>query len=79
MHSNIKNVQHGNMRVQILPALQDNFMYLIIHETRKQALIVDPVEPKTVNKTSTLHTSSIFIVLKEELCIQGSLFFPEAP
>lgn len=48
MHSNIKNVNHGSMRVQVLPALQDNFMYLIIDENTKEAAIVDPVEPKKV-------------------------------
>lgn len=48
MHSKIKNVNHGSMRVQILSALQDNFMYLIIDENTKEATIVDPVEPKKV-------------------------------
>lgn len=48
MHSNIKNINHGSMRVQVLPALQDNFMYLIIDEKTKEAAIVDPVEPKKV-------------------------------
>lgn len=48
MHSNIKNVSHGSIRVQILPALQDNYMYLIIDEKTKEAAIVDPVEPKKV-------------------------------
>ncbi|XP_028406745.1 hydroxyacylglutathione hydrolase, mitochondrial-like [Dendronephthya gigantea] len=50
MHSSIKSVNHGSMRVQVLPALQDNFMYLIIDEKTKEAAIVDPVEPKTVLK-----------------------------
>jgi glyoxylase-like metal-dependent hydrolase (beta-lactamase superfamily II) len=48
MHSNIKTVNHGNMRVQILPALEDNFMYLIIDDKTKEAAIVDPVEPNKV-------------------------------
>jgi hydroxyacylglutathione hydrolase len=51
MHSNIKNVSHGSMRVQVLSALEDNFMYLIIDETTKEAAIVDPVEPKKVGNT----------------------------
>ncbi|CAB3982531.1 hydroxyacylglutathione hydrolase, mitochondrial isoform X1 [Paramuricea clavata] len=50
MHSNIKTVNHGSMRVQILPALEDNFMYLIIDDKTKEAAIVDPVEPKKVLK-----------------------------
>lgn len=36
------------MEVKILPALQDNYMYLIIDKATKEAAIVDPVEPKTV-------------------------------
>ena len=36
------------MRVQILPALEDNFMYLIIDDKTNEAAIVDPVEPKKV-------------------------------
>jgi hypothetical protein len=48
MHSNIKTVSHGSMRVQILPALEDNFMYLIIDDKTNEAAIVDPVEPKKV-------------------------------
>ncbi|KAK3765991.1 hypothetical protein RRG08_002234 [Elysia crispata] len=33
------------MRVKVLPALQDNYMYLIIDETSNQCAVVDPVEP----------------------------------
>ncbi|XP_054712648.1 hydroxyacylglutathione hydrolase, mitochondrial-like [Uloborus diversus] len=36
------------MKVKILPALDDNYMYLIIDEVTKNAAIVDPVEPKKV-------------------------------
>ncbi|XP_012255132.2 hydroxyacylglutathione hydrolase, mitochondrial isoform X2 [Athalia rosae] len=38
------------MKVQILPALQDNYMYLIIDEASKEAAIVDPVDPDAVFK-----------------------------
>ena len=55
MHSNIRNVNNGNMRIQVLPALQDNFMYLIIDENTKEAAIVDPVEPKTVYSMYTMY------------------------
>ncbi|XP_012137800.1 hydroxyacylglutathione hydrolase, mitochondrial isoform X6 [Megachile rotundata] len=37
-----------NMKVQILPALQDNYMYLIIDEASQEAAIVDPVDPDSV-------------------------------
>ncbi|XP_068243146.1 hydroxyacylglutathione hydrolase, mitochondrial isoform X2 [Palaemon carinicauda] len=36
------------MKVKILPALSDNYMYLLMDEKTKEAAIVDPVEPKTV-------------------------------
>ncbi|XP_046855123.1 hydroxyacylglutathione hydrolase, mitochondrial-like isoform X2 [Xenia sp. Carnegie-2017] len=51
MHSNIKIVnQKSNVRVEVLPALKDNYMYLIVDETSKDAAIVDPVEPRKVIK-----------------------------
>ncbi len=36
------------MRVRLLPALQDNYMYLLIDEETNEAAVVDPVEPKKV-------------------------------
>ena len=36
------------MRVRILPALSDNYMYLLVDNNTNQAAIVDPVEPDTV-------------------------------
>ena len=36
------------MRVRIIPALQDNYMYLLVDEESKKAAIVDPVEPNSV-------------------------------
>ncbi|KAK6630586.1 hypothetical protein RUM43_014571 [Polyplax serrata] len=36
------------MKVKILPALQDNYMYLIIDKNSNEAGIVDPVSPDTV-------------------------------
>ena len=38
--------QLKRMRVHIIPALQDNYMYLLVDETSKEAAIVDPVEPE---------------------------------
>lgn len=35
------------MRVRVLPALQDNYMYLVIDEETQKAMIVDPVNPTT--------------------------------
>ena len=36
------------MKVHILPALCDNYMYLVVDEDTREAAIVDPVEPKKV-------------------------------
>lgn len=49
-HSAIEHHQFKNMDVTILPALQDNYMYLIVDKATKEAAIVDPVEPSTVLK-----------------------------
>lgn len=48
-HSIQSVVRHDSkMRVRILPALSDNYMYLLIDESTKEAAIVDPVEPDAV-------------------------------
>lgn len=44
--------RHSNMKVHILPALSDNYMYLVVDEKTQEAAIVDPVEPKKVIKVS---------------------------
>lgn len=36
------------MKVELLPALTDNYMYLLIDEETKQAAIIDPVQPQKV-------------------------------
>ncbi|XP_025831861.1 hydroxyacylglutathione hydrolase, mitochondrial-like [Agrilus planipennis] len=38
------------MKVRILPALSDNYMYLIIDEKTNDAVVIDPVEPDAVLK-----------------------------
>lgn len=47
-HTIPKSLILGNMKVKILPALQDNYMYLIIDKNSNEAGIVDPVSPDTV-------------------------------
>lgn len=42
----------SHMTVQILPALQDNYMYLLVDKASKEAAIVDPVNPKGVRKSA---------------------------
>ena len=41
-------VDEGTMRVEVLPALTDNYMYLVIDDDTKEAAIVDPVQPQKV-------------------------------
>lgn len=36
------------MKIELLPALQDNYMYLLIDEDTKECAAVDPVEPEKV-------------------------------
>lgn len=47
-HSVSKLIDLEKMKVKILPALSDNYMYLLIDSGTSQAAIVDPVEPDTV-------------------------------
>ncbi|KAK4874833.1 hypothetical protein RN001_014193 [Aquatica leii] len=47
-HSAQNIINFEKMKIRILPALSDNYMYLVIDETTKQAAIVDPVSPETV-------------------------------
>lgn len=42
------------MKIELLPALTDNYMYLLIDEATKEAAIVDPVEPGKVGSVSLL-------------------------
>ncbi|XP_059144693.1 hydroxyacylglutathione hydrolase, mitochondrial-like [Physella acuta] len=39
---------HRDMKVKLLPALEDNYMYLIIDESTRKCAVVDPVEPDKV-------------------------------
>ena len=36
------------MRVRLIPALSDNYMYLLIDEHTKECAVVDPAEPDKV-------------------------------
>ncbi|KAI8436127.1 hypothetical protein MSG28_004227 [Choristoneura fumiferana] len=47
-HSLVEHHQYKAMDVKILPALQDNYMYLIVDKATKEAAIVDPVDPQSV-------------------------------
>lgn len=47
-HSSEKIVDQNTMKVRILPALSDNYMYLLMDPATKEAAIVDPVDPESV-------------------------------
>ncbi|XP_055692077.1 hydroxyacylglutathione hydrolase, mitochondrial [Lutzomyia longipalpis] len=47
-HSIPDHIKLTTMDVKILPALQDNYMYLIVDKATKDAAIVDPVDPPSV-------------------------------
>jgi len=49
-HSKQKLVIVASMRIRILPALSDNYMYLLVDEDTNEAAIVDPVHPDSVIK-----------------------------
>lgn len=51
------------MKIRILPALDDNYMYLIIDEKSRKAAIVDPVEPKSVLKAAEEENVDLTTVL----------------
>lgn len=48
MHCNIATKSYHPFKVIVLPALKDNFMYLLIDKSTNEAAIVDPVEPNVV-------------------------------
>ncbi len=47
-------VDLGHMTIKLLPALSDNYMYLLIDKSTKQAATVDPVKPEHVSMSLTL-------------------------
>ncbi|CAG4937009.1 unnamed protein product [Parnassius apollo] len=62
-HSIQEHLEYNKMDVKILPALQDNYMYLIVDKATKEAAIVDPVEPNTVLKAVQEHGVKLTTVL----------------
>ncbi|TNN66142.1 Hydroxyacylglutathione hydrolase, mitochondrial [Liparis tanakae] len=60
LHSAVRKsslVEQANMRVELLPALSDNYMYLLIDVESREAAIVDPVEPI---KVGSLNVKCLF-------------------
>ncbi|XP_074274504.1 hydroxyacylglutathione hydrolase cytoplasmic [Silene latifolia] len=51
------------MKIYHIPCLQDNYSYLIIDETTKEAAAVDPVEPEKVLQLANQHGVHLSFVL----------------
>lgn len=66
IHSAVRKsslVEQANMRVELLPALSDNYMYLLIDVESKEAAVVDPVEPIVVIEAARKHGVNLTTVL----------------
>lgn len=62
-HSLQAHYHYKTMDVKILPALRDNYMYLLVDTATKEAAIVDPVEPATVLSAVHEHGVKLTTVL----------------
>ncbi|GCC35503.1 hydroxyacylglutathione hydrolase, mitochondrial [Chiloscyllium punctatum] len=58
-----ETVIQANMKVELLPALADNYMYLLIDNETREAAIVDPVEPQKVVEAVKKHGVKLTTVL----------------
>lgn len=56
-------MQQDMMKIELLPALTDNYMYLIIDEDTQEAAVVDPVQPQKVIETVKKHRVKLTTVL----------------
>ncbi|KAL7478639.1 hypothetical protein ACHAW6_004397 [Cyclotella cf. meneghiniana] len=53
----------SNCTVIPVPALSDNYMYLIIDNASREAAAVDPVDPSTIQKAATDNQATITTIL----------------
>lgn len=56
-------MSQADMKVEILPALTDNYMYLLIDQDTREAAIVDPVQPQKVLDAVKKHGVKLTSVL----------------
>ncbi|OXA59548.1 Hydroxyacylglutathione hydrolase, mitochondrial [Folsomia candida] len=49
-HSKKKTLENANWKILVLPAAQDNLMYLIVDKGSKEAFAVDPLDPEYMLK-----------------------------
>lgn len=63
-HSQPQSCSHcSGMQVHVLPALSDNYMYLVVDEVTGEAAIVDPVEPEKVLSAVQQHGARLSTIL----------------
>ena len=67
-------VEQSNMKIELLPALSDNYMYLVIDVDSKEAAIVDPVEPIKVGWVLPLYTHSLWTIINPYLNVNVCLY-----
>ncbi|XP_018610041.1 hydroxyacylglutathione hydrolase, mitochondrial-like isoform X2 [Scleropages formosus] len=65
LHSSRRSslVAQSDMKVELLPALTDNYMYLLIDRDTREAAVVDPVEPGKVVDAVKKHGVKLTTVL----------------
>ena len=51
-HSKPTTVSLSDMKILPIPALSDNYMYLLVDEETRQCAAVDPVEPEKVSQAT---------------------------
>ncbi len=68
MHSEPSCEELSHMTIHLLPALEDNFMYLLVDKATKEAAIVDPVRPQTVSFAG-FHNFCMFQQFHQEFCM----------
>ncbi|XP_076998336.1 hydroxyacylglutathione hydrolase, mitochondrial isoform X3 [Tamandua tetradactyla] len=56
-------MEQGAMKVELLPALTDNYMYLITDQDTREAAVVDPVQPQKVLEVVKKHGVRLTTVL----------------
>ena len=47
------------MRVELIPALEDNYMYLLIDDKTNDCAVVDPVNPESVLAAVSKHNVNL--------------------
>lgn len=62
-YTNITFNKHRIMDVTLVPALEDNYMYILVDKATKECAVVDPVEPEKVLAEIATHGYNLTTVL----------------